>query len=111
MNNVFLHGDLKEEVYMKIPPGLPRSNGQAYRHLKSLYGLKQASRQWFAKLAQELILQGHYQSKNDYSLFIKKVSNHITILAIYMDDIILIGDNIREIERIKAHLDSVFTII
>lgn len=110
VNNAFLHGDLTEEVYMQIPPGISHKPNQVCRLRKSLYGLKQASRKWFEKLVSELISLGYKQSKNDYSMFIKRSSTFITIVAVYVDDIIVTGDNSAEIDALKSHLDHVFSI-
>ncbi|KAL8154536.1 hypothetical protein AgCh_000052 [Apium graveolens] len=110
INNAFLHGDLYEEVYMVVPQGLDNPDHKVCKFVKSLYGLKQASRQWFAKLVGELTARTFYQSKNDYSLFIKQNAGKSTVIVVYVDDIILTGDDLLEIKDLKQHLDNVFSI-
>ena len=63
VNNAFLHGDLYEKVYMDLPQSVsPPKPGQVCRLNKSLYGFRQASCQWNAKLSEVLISIGYKQS-------------------------------------------------
>lgn len=55
MNNTFLHGDLHEEMYIYPLEGYDISAAKVLKLTKSLYGLKQASRQWYSKLSDVLI--------------------------------------------------------
>jgi hypothetical protein len=111
VNNAFLHGDLQEDVYMKIPDGVHCSNPKLVCKLqKSLYGLKQASRKWYEKLTSLLITEGYTQSTSDYSLFTCFKEEKFTVLLVYVDDIILAGDSIAEFDRIKSVLDKAFKI-
>lgn len=110
VNNAFLHGNLNEEVYMRMPEGVENRKGKVCLLKKSLYGLKQASRQWHNKLLEELKSLGYVQSKNDYSLFTKRTSHFIVIVTVYVDDILITGSNQTEIKMLKAHLHNKFTI-
>ncbi|XP_074327310.1 uncharacterized protein LOC141665234 [Apium graveolens] len=110
VNNAFLHGTLKEEVYMKVPEGILHTPTQVCKLNKSIYGLKQASREWHETLVDELINQGFYQSKLDYSLFICKDNTDITIVVVYVDDILVTGSNLAKITALKQHLHAKFTI-
>ncbi|CAN1753275.1 Retrovirus-related Pol polyprotein from transposon TNT 1-94 [Linum perenne] len=113
INNAFLHGELEEEVYMKLPLGLETSvssRNTVCRLHKSLYGLKQASRQWFSRLSDTLKQQGYMQSKVDYSLFLKNHDGHFTAALVYVDDLILGGNNLLEIESLKRSLNDEFKI-
>ena len=95
---------------MKASDGLSHPPNHVYKLKKSLYGLKQASRQWFAKLTFELVHQGFTQSKNDYSLFIKNTVDSFILAAIYVDNIILTGNDIQSIQHLISHLHRTFSI-
>ncbi|CAL8150564.1 unnamed protein product [Prunus armeniaca] len=111
VNNAFLHGDLHEEIYMLPPPGLRRQGENLVCRLhKSLYGLKQASRQWFAKFSQAICSTGYIQSKADYSLFTRHKGHSFTALLIYVDDIVITGNDPIAISALKAFLHRHFHI-
>ncbi|KAI9161691.1 hypothetical protein LWI28_019793 [Acer negundo] len=109
VNNAFLHGDLAEEIYMSPPPGLWRQGEHLVCRLhKSLYGLKQASRQWFAKFSAAICSAGFVQSRADYSLFTRKQGKSFTALLIYVDDILITGNDPVRIAVTKKLLHSHF---
>jgi transposase InsO family protein len=111
VNNAFLHGELHETVYMKVPPGvISPKPGQVCKLLKSLYGLKQASRQWFEKLTTFLYAQGFTQATSDHTLFIKSTASSFTALLVYVDDIILAGTSLTIFDELKLALDQTFRI-
>jgi len=96
---------------MNSPQGLQTEKpNQACRLRKSLYGLKQASRQWYAKLTQFLQNIGFIQSSSDHSMFIKKTNLCFLALLIYVDDIILAGDYACHMNEVKRVLDEKFKI-
>ena len=112
VRNAFLHGLLKETVYMEQPPGFRNSRHPAYvcKLKKSLYGLKQAPRAWFECLSQALISLGFSSSKADSSLFIFNNKSILILILIYVDDVIITGNNEKEIQSIINNLSSKFAL-
>lgn len=96
---------------MKVPPGLTVSSPSLVCKLKkSLYGLKQASRQWYARLSVALRTKGFIPSKNDYSLFLRKSGDKTVMVVVYVDDILVTGDDVSQIVSLKTFLDEEFKI-
>jgi hypothetical protein len=111
VQNTFLHGDLSEVVYMDLPPSLHRQGEHLVCRLnKSLYGLKQASRNWFSKFSTSIQAAGFQQSKADYSLFTRVNGNSLTAVLIYVDDILVTDNSLDEINSLKSFLLQHFRI-
>ncbi|GJU50763.1 ribonuclease H-like domain-containing protein [Tanacetum coccineum] len=111
VNNAFLYGDLTEDVYMIPPPGFfVKNEKRVCKLVKSLYGLKRAPRQWNKKLVETLPEASFLQSKDDHSLFVKNKDGKFLALLVYVDDIIITGNNNDEISKFKIFLNQKFKI-
>ncbi|GJU62892.1 ribonuclease H-like domain-containing protein [Tanacetum coccineum] len=109
INNAFVYGELVEDVYMKLPEGyFSKDYKIVCKLVKSLYGLKQAPRKWNEKLISVLLENNFIQSKNDFSLFIKNKNGVFIALLVYVDDIVITGNNGDEINKVKEFLSSKF---
>lgn len=84
----FLNGHLKEEIYMRPPPGIS-SNGQVYRLKKSLYGLKQAAKVWNDSVHGVLTKYGCVQSQYDRCLYSLVHGQSKLFLIMHVDDILV----------------------
>ncbi|KAK2361886.1 hypothetical protein QL285_086993 [Trifolium repens] len=110
VKNAFLHGELKETVYMHQPMGFKDSVHPDYVCLlrKSLYGLKQAPRAWYKRFSDFVSVIGFTNSTSDNSLFIYQNGSDMAYLLLYVDDIILATSNDDLRKSIIASLSSEF---
>ena len=108
VKNAFLHGDLHEEVYMHPPPGVDAPPGYVCHLRRALYGLKHAPRSWFERFASVITAAGFSPSPHDPALFIHVSSRGRTLLLLYVDDMLITGDDSEHVSLVKRHLSQQF---
>jgi hypothetical protein len=107
VKNAFLNGELREEVYMQPPPGYSVPDGLVCRLRHSLYGLNQAPRAWFECFSSVVIDAGFNPSDHDPALFVHTSPCGRTLL-LYVDDMIVTGDDSQHIAFVKQRLSEKF---
>ena len=108
VTTAFLYGDLEEIVYMAPPDGVDIPNDHVLRLKKSIYGLKQAPRCWNTRFHRFITSIGFKQSSSDYCLYVREQSNSIAYLLVYVDDVLIQGDDPKVIDEIIKRLSSEF---
>ena len=106
----FLHGDLEEEIYMKQPEGFMVKGKKELvcRLKKSLYGLKQSPRMWYQKFDTYIRGLGFTRSKEYHCFYFKLIGDRVIYLVLYVDDMLLIGNDKEIIQDLKTKLFSKF---
>jgi hypothetical protein len=95
---------------MDIPPGYTvNSKSEIVCKLqRALYGLKQSPRAWFGRFSLAMKKYGYIQSNSDHTLFLKHQLGKVNALIIYVDDMIITGNNSEEISRLQQQLATEF---
>ncbi|PKU71144.1 Retrovirus-related Pol polyprotein from transposon TNT 1-94 [Dendrobium catenatum] len=111
VTNAFLHGSLEETVFMRQPKGF--EDTMSPDHVcclkKAIYGLKQAPRQWYTTFTTHLINIGFQHSKADPSLLVYRRQRTQLFLLVYVDDILITGNDKEAITNLLQNLHSKFT--
>lgn len=111
MKTAFLHGVLKERVYMEQPEGYVKKGEEDKVCLlrKSLYGLKQSPREWNYRFHTFMIKQGYLRSEYDPCVYLKgsRVEDMVYLL-LYVDDMLIASKQMETIQRLKDQLSSEF---
>ena len=111
IKTAFLHGLLDTKFYMELPEGLEERGhiGLVCKLLKALYGLRQASLAWYYILDTYLVAHGFIRTTADSNIYIKTYNDSIFIIvAVYVDDCIIISQHLHLIYELKRTLEREF---
>ena len=108
VKSAFLNGVLNEETYVEQPDGFESDANKVYLLKKALYGLKQAPKAWYCRLDEYLLKLGFVRSINEITLYVKKVNTHTLIISVYVDDLLIAGDEEQLVEEFKTNMKSMF---
>ncbi|KAI3703981.1 hypothetical protein L1987_74182 [Smallanthus sonchifolius] len=110
VKTAFLNGHLSEDVYMVQPDGFvdPKYPSRVCKLNKSIYGLKQASRSWNLHFDQKIKEFGFVKNEDEPCVYRKASGSIISFLILYVDDILIIGNNIHVLDKVKQWLRSCF---
>lgn len=112
VKTAFLHGDLIETIYMEQPKGFVVQGQEDKVCLlkKSLYGLKQSSRQWYLKFDAHLNSIGFIKSTYDSCVYVKSDGKKaVAYLVLYVDDMLVAAADMNEIRSVKSELSKEFS--
>ena len=112
VSTAFLHGHLKEEIYLEQPEGYlkPGQESKVCKLLKSLYGLKQASRVWYERFNNYLLLIGYTKCHSDSNVYIKRNEDKLLFvtLGLYIDDLVIFQTALHIWRNAKLSLQKSF---
>nr|GEX05033.1 retrotransposon protein, putative, Ty1-copia subclass [Tanacetum cinerariifolium] len=111
VKTAFLNGYLNEEVYMEQPEGFVNLKypNRVCKLKRSIYGLKQASRQWNKRFYDEIKKFGFTQNCDEPCVYIKASGSNITFLILYVNDILIMGNSIPTLQIVKTYLEKCFS--
>ncbi|GKF04269.1 retrotransposon protein, putative, ty1-copia subclass [Tanacetum coccineum] len=110
VKTAFLNGYLNEEVYMEQPEGFVSQKypNRVCKLKRSIYGIKQTSRQWNKRFDDEIKKFGFNQNRDEPCAYVKASGSYVTFLILYVDGILIIGNNIPMLQDVKSYLGRCF---
>ena len=110
VKTAFLNGNLFEDVYMTQSEGFvqPKNSGKVCKLQRSIYGLKQASRSWNLRFNESVKGFGFVKNEDEPCVYNKISGNAIVFFVLYVDDILLIWNDIPALQNVKSWLGKCF---
>ena len=110
VKGAYLNGQLEEEVFMRQPEGFEDGTNRVCRLIKTLYGLKQSGREWNKILNSRLTGQGFNQLNADPCAYIRDTEDHIEIITVWVDDLLLFTDEPNVMDKLKKEIQTLFEV-
>ncbi|GJV57570.1 putative RNA-directed DNA polymerase [Tanacetum coccineum] len=112
VKTAFLNGRLDEDIYMEQPEGYvdPKFPNGVCKLQRAIYGLKQASRQWNKRFDEEIKRFGFIQNRDEPCVYRKASGSDVVFLILYVDDILIMGNNIPKLKEVKDYLGKCFSV-
>lgn len=110
VKTAFLNGELKEEIYMKVPEGVKNPENKVCKLNKAIYGLKQAAKCWYDKFDKVIRDFGFVASGKDTCVYMKKgaTQNQTIYLVLYVDDLLIVTGDVNLMDELKNYLMNCF---
>ncbi|GKA71265.1 retrotransposon protein, putative, ty1-copia subclass [Tanacetum coccineum] len=111
VKTAFLNGHLSEDVYMVPPEGFvdPKHPNKVCKLQRSIYGLKQASRSWNKRFDVEIKKIDFTQNPDEPCVYLKASGSNVAFLVLYVDDILLMGNNVTMLQEDKSWICECFS--
>jgi hypothetical protein len=107
-DSAFLNGVLAEDesIHLEQPPGYATQDQKHFvlKLHKSIYGLRQGAKNWYDLLCEAMADLNFKRSESDFGVFFKEEENHLLILAIHVDDCMILGSSLMQIQKFKAQV-------
>ena len=110
VKGAFLNGLLREDVYMRQPDGYSDGTNHVCRLIKTLYGLKQAGREWNKVLDTKMAKRGFMCLEADPCAYIRETHEHTELVTVWVDDLLLFANTPDVMKALKDELKSVFEV-
>ena len=111
VKTAFFNGNIEEELYMVQPEGFvdPKDANKVCKLQRSIYGLKQAYQSWNLRFDEVIKEFGFVQNKEEACIYKKLSGSSVSFLVLYVDDILLIGNDVNLLNSVKEYLNSKFS--
>jgi hypothetical protein len=110
VETAYLNGILKEEIYMEQVVGFDDETGRVCQLKKTIYGLKQAGREWNKRITDFWVSRGFKSTIMDPCLFHGTIKGKFILILVYVDDLIVAVEDERHLEYLEAELKREFII-